>query len=33
MLKGSSRAARIVDWLFATVLGAFAVKLILTQAK
>jgi threonine/homoserine/homoserine lactone efflux protein len=33
LLKGSSRAARIVDWLFATVLGAFAVKLILTHAK
>jgi threonine/homoserine/homoserine lactone efflux protein len=33
LLKGNSRAARIVDWLFATVLGAFAVKLILTQAK
>jgi threonine/homoserine/homoserine lactone efflux protein len=33
LLKGSSRAARIVDWLFATVLGAFAVKLIFTHAK
>ncbi len=33
MLKRSSRASRIVDWLFATVLGAFAVKLILTQTK
>ncbi len=33
LLKGSSRATRFVDWLFAGVLGAFAVKLILTQAK
>jgi threonine/homoserine/homoserine lactone efflux protein len=33
LLKTSSRATRIVDWLFATVLGAFAVKLILTHAK
>lgn len=33
LLKTSSRATRVVDWLFATVLGAFAVKLILTHAK
>ncbi|HVY21429.1 MAG TPA: LysE family translocator [Bauldia sp.] len=33
LLKTSSRATRIVDWLFATVLGAFAVKLILTHAR
>lgn len=33
LLKGSSRAARFVDWLFAGVLGAFAVKLVLTHAK
>jgi threonine/homoserine/homoserine lactone efflux protein len=32
-LKGSSRATRFVDWLFAGVLGAFAVKLILTHAR
>ena len=33
LLKGSARATRFVDWLFAGVLGAFAVKLILTHAK
>jgi threonine/homoserine/homoserine lactone efflux protein len=33
MLKGSSRARRIVDWMFACVLGAFAVRLVLTQAR
>jgi threonine/homoserine/homoserine lactone efflux protein len=33
LLKRSARAARIVDWLFAGVLGAFAARLILTQAK
>lgn len=32
LLKSSSRAARVVDWLFAGVLGAFAVKLVLTHA-
>lgn len=32
-LKGSSRVTRFVDWLFAGVLGAFAVKLILTHAR
>ncbi len=33
VLKRSPRATRIVDWLFAGVLGAFAARLILTQAK
>ena len=33
LLKRSPRATRVVDWLFAGVLGAFAAKLILTQAK
>ena len=33
LLKRSSKAARFVDWLFAGVLGAFAAKLLLTQAK
>ena len=33
LLKGSSRATRIVDWLFATVLGAFAVRLLLTHSR
>ena len=33
MLRSSSRARRIVDWLFAGVLSAFAVKLILTQTR
>ena len=33
VLRSSSRAARVVDWLFASVLGAFAVKLVLTQTK
>ena len=32
MLKNSARVTRFVDWLFAGVLGAFAVKLVLTQA-
>ncbi len=32
-LKRSPRATRIVDWLFAGVLGAFAARLILTPAK
>ena len=31
LLKRSPKATRFVDWLFAGVLGAFAVKLILTQ--
>jgi threonine/homoserine/homoserine lactone efflux protein len=33
LLKSSSHAARVVDWLFAGVLGAFAVRLVLTQSK
>jgi threonine/homoserine/homoserine lactone efflux protein len=33
LLKGSTRASRFVDWLFAGVLGAFAVKLIFTHAR
>ncbi len=33
LLKGSSRASRFVDWLFAGVIGAFAVKLIFTHAR
>ncbi|HZP21566.1 MAG TPA: LysE family translocator [Bauldia sp.] len=33
LLKRSPRATRFVDWLFAGVLSAFAVKLILTQAQ
>jgi threonine/homoserine/homoserine lactone efflux protein len=32
-LKGSSRATRIVDWVFAGVLGAFAVRLILAHGR
>jgi threonine/homoserine/homoserine lactone efflux protein len=33
LLKRSPKATRFVDWLFATVLGAFAVKLILTETR
>jgi threonine/homoserine/homoserine lactone efflux protein len=33
LLKRSPKATRLVDWLFATVLGGFAMKLILTQTK
>jgi len=33
LMKRSVRVTRFVDWLFAGVLGAFAVKLIFTQAK
>jgi threonine/homoserine/homoserine lactone efflux protein len=33
LLKSSSRASRFVDWLFAGVLGAFAVRLVLTHAR
>ena len=33
LMKRSARVTRFVDWLFAGVLGAFAVKLIFTQAK
>lgn len=32
-LKGSSHVARAIDWLFAGVLGAFAVKLLFTNAR
>ncbi|MCX5495683.1 LysE family translocator [Kaistia dalseonensis] len=32
-LKGSPRATRAVDWLFASVMGAFAVRLILAHGK
>lgn len=32
-LKGSPKATRAVDWLFASVMGAFAVRLILAQGK
>ena len=32
-MKRSEKVTRIVDWLFASVLGAFAVKLIFTQSK
>ncbi|MEM8852563.1 MAG: LysE family translocator [Pseudomonadota bacterium] len=32
-LKRSPKATRAVDWLFATVLGGFAVKLLLTRAS
>lgn len=33
LLKRSPKATRAVDYLFATVLGGFAVKLVLTQTK
>jgi threonine/homoserine/homoserine lactone efflux protein len=33
LLKSSPKATRIVDWLFASVLGGFAVKLVLTQTR
>ena len=33
LLGRSGRAARVIDYLFAGVLGAFAVKLILTQSR
>lgn len=33
LLKRSSKASRVVDWLFATVLGAFAVRLLLTHSR
>ena len=33
LLKGSARVTRFVDWLFAGVLGAFAVKLVLTHTR
>lgn len=31
LLKGSQRAMRTFDWLFASVMGAFALKLLTTQ--
>ena len=33
LLKRSPKATRIVDWLFASVLGGFALKLVLTQSR
>jgi len=33
LLRRSPRATRIVDWLFASVLGGFAIKLALWQAR
>jgi len=33
VLKRSPRATRVVDWLFAGVLGAFAARLVFTEAK
>lgn len=33
LLKRSPKATRIVDWLFASVLGGFALKLALTQTR
>ncbi len=32
-LKRSPKATRLVDWVFATVLGAFAVRLVLAQSR
>jgi threonine/homoserine/homoserine lactone efflux protein len=32
-LKRSPRAMRLVDWAFATVLGAFAVRLALIESR
>lgn len=32
-LRRSPRATRLVDWAFATVLGAFAVRLVLAQSR
>jgi len=32
-LKRSPRATRVIDWLFAGVLGAFALRLVLTQSR
>ncbi|MBV6658529.1 MAG: LysE family translocator [Devosiaceae bacterium] len=32
-LKGSKRATRIFDWMFAGVMGAFALKLLATQTR
>lgn len=33
LLRRSPKVTRFVDWLFAGVLGAFAVKLVLTEAR
>jgi len=33
LLKRSPKATRVVDWLFASVLGGFALKLVLTQTR
>jgi len=33
LLKGSKRITRVVDWLFAGVLGAFAVRLVLAHGR
>jgi threonine/homoserine/homoserine lactone efflux protein len=33
LLKRSPKATRLVDWLFASVLGGFALKLALTQTR
>ena len=33
LLKRSPKATRIVDWLFASVLGGFALKLVLTHSR
>lgn len=33
LLRRSPRATRFVDWLFAGVLGAFAVRLVLTESR
>lgn len=32
-LRASPKIARMIDYIFATVLGAFAIKLLLTQAR
>jgi threonine/homoserine/homoserine lactone efflux protein len=33
LLRRSPKATRLVDWLFASVLGGFAVKLVLSQTR
>lgn len=32
-LRGSKRATRVFDWVFASVMGGFALKLLATQAR
>jgi threonine/homoserine/homoserine lactone efflux protein len=32
-LRGSKKATRVFDWVFASVMGAFALKLLATQAR